>query len=85
MPLWQPYAKMLKSDVADINNAGSGGLAGAVTAALFLERFVAKGQAWAHLDTFAWNPQARPGRPKGGEALGLRAAWAFLQQRFARG
>ena len=83
MPLWQPYAAMLKSDVADLNNTGQGGLAGAVTAALFLERFVAKGLPWAHLDTFAWNPHARPGRPKGGDALGLRAAWAFLQERFA--
>ena len=72
---------MLKSDVADLNNAGSGGFAGSITAALFLERFVAEGVPWAHLDTFAWSPSARPGRPKGGEALGLRAAWAMLQRR----
>ncbi|WP_174273847.1 leucyl aminopeptidase family protein [Sphingomonas bacterium] len=84
LPLWKPYAEMLKSELADINNAGSGGFAGSVTAALFLERFVAPGVPWAHLDTFAWNPAARPGRPKGGEALGLRAAWALLQARYAR-
>ncbi|WP_404712886.1 leucyl aminopeptidase family protein [Sphingomonas sp. MMS24-J13] len=84
LPLWQPYHEMLKSDVADINNAGSGGFAGAVTAALFLERFVAKGVPWAHLDTFAWRPAAKPGRPKGGDALGLRAAWELVRKRFGR-
>ncbi|PZU10365.1 M17 family metallopeptidase [Sphingomonas sp.] len=83
LPLWAPYSDMLKSDVADVNNAGSGGFAGSITAALFLERFVASGVAWAHLDTFAWNPAAKAGRPKGGEALGLRAAWTMLKRRFA--
>jgi leucyl aminopeptidase len=82
LPLWPAYSEMLKSDVADINNAGSGGFAGSITAALFLERFVAKGVPWAHLDTFAWKPAAKPGRTKGGEALGLRAAWAMLKARF---
>jgi leucyl aminopeptidase len=83
MPLWPGYTDMLKSGVADLNNAPEGGFAGAVTAALFLERFVAQGTPWAHLDTFAWRPSAKPGQPKGGEALGLRAAWRLLQQRFA--
>jgi leucyl aminopeptidase len=83
MPLWAPYADMLKSGIADINNAGEGGLAGAVTAALFLQRFVPAGTAWAHVDTFAWAPSARPGRPKGGAALGLRAAWHYLSGRYA--
>src|SRR5207247_2500291 len=69
MPLWAPYLDYLKSDVADINNAGEGGFAGALTAALFLEKFVTDGVAWAHFDTFAWRPTAKPGRPKGGEAL----------------
>ncbi|UAK22946.1 leucyl aminopeptidase family protein [Sphingomonas nostoxanthinifaciens] len=82
LPLWAPYTEMLKSDVADINNAGQGGFAGAITAALFLQRFVPEGVAWAHLDTFAWSPSARPGRPKGGDALGLRAAFAMLRARF---
>lgn len=84
LPLWQPYNEMLKSDIADLNNAPAGGFAGTITAALFLERFVAPGIPWAHFDTFAWRPTAKPGRPKGGEALGLRAAWALLQGRFPR-
>ncbi len=82
LPLWDDYADMLKSDTADINNAGEGGMAGAVTAALFLKRFVPDDIPWAHLDTYAWMPAAKPGRPKGGEALGLRAAWALLKSRY---
>jgi len=82
MPLWAGYGEMLKSDIADLNNAPDGGLAGAVTAALFLEKFLPGEIAWAHFDTFAWRPAARPGRPKGGEALGLRAAWAMLKGRY---
>lgn len=85
LPLWKGYADMLKSGVADINNAGEGGMAGAVTAALFLQRFVDADIAWAHLDTFAWRPSPKPGRPKGGDALGLRAAWAMLKARYATG
>jgi len=82
LPLWQPYNEMLKSDVADINNAPGGGFAGTITAALFLERFVASSTPWVHLDTFAWRPSAKPGRPKGGDALGLRATWELLRRRF---
>jgi leucyl aminopeptidase len=78
MPLWDGYDDMLKSDLADMVNSAEGGMAGAVTAALFLRRFVPDGLPWAHLDTFAWRPAARPGRPKGGEALGLRAVHAAL-------
>lgn len=81
LPLWNGYEDMLKSDVADLNNAPDGGFAGAVTAALFLRRFVPETIRWAHLDTFAWRPAAKPGRPRGGEALGLRAAWQFLSER----
>lgn len=84
LPLWDGYADMLKSDIADINNAGEGGFAGAITAALFLKRFVPDGTPWLHLDTFAWRPAAKPGRPKGGEALGLRAVFRLLQQRYGR-
>ncbi|WP_202843136.1 leucyl aminopeptidase family protein [Luteimonas saliphila] len=80
MPLWRPYLRYLTSDIADIANAGSR-MAGAVTAALYLERFVPEGTPWAHLDVYAWNDSARAGRPKGGEALGLRAAWAMLKAR----
>lgn len=82
MPLWDGYADMLKSDIADIGNAAASGLAGCITAALFLKRFVPEGCDWAHFDTFAWCPAAKPGRPKGGDALGLRASWAMLQTRF---
>jgi leucyl aminopeptidase len=82
MPLHAGYDDMLKSDIADLNNAPDGGFAGAVTAALFLQKFVPDATPWLHLDTFAWRPSAKPGRPKGGEALGLRAVWNVLQQRF---
>ena len=82
LPLYDGYREYLKSDIADINNAGSSGFAGATTAALFMDRFVPKGLDWAHFDTFAWRPAAKPGRPKGGDALGLRAAWHMLQRRY---
>ena len=82
MPLWDGYDEMLKSDVADLVNAPDGGFAGAITAALFLRRFVPAGIAWAHLDVFAWRPSAKPGRPKGGEAYALRAAFAMLSNRY---
>jgi leucyl aminopeptidase len=84
LPLWDGYAEMLKSDMADINNAGEGGFAGAITAALFLKRFVPPRAKWIHLDTFAWRPSPKPGRPKGGEALGLRAVFHLLQQRYVK-
>ena len=83
MPLWRPYLRYLNSHVADLANAGSR-MAGAVTAALYLERFVPPRTPWAHLDTYAWTDADRPGHPAGGEALGLRAAWAMLKQRYAR-
>ena len=79
MPLWRPYLRYLTSNVADMANAGSR-MAGAVTAALYLERFVPEGTPWAHLDVYAWNDSARPGRPAGGEALGLRAAFEMLRK-----
>jgi leucyl aminopeptidase len=83
MPLWKNYSEMLASDVADVGNVAEGGMAGAVTAALFLEKYVPEGTPWAHLDTFAWSAKPRPGRPKGGDALGLRAAWEMLKSRYA--
>ncbi len=73
LPLWDGYDDWLSSGVADLNNVSSKPMAGAVTAALFLQRFVSGSVRWAHLDTYAWNDQGRPGRPEGGEALGLRA------------
>ncbi len=82
MPLWRPYLRYLNSGIADMANAGSR-MAGSVTAALYLERFVEEGQKWAHLDVYAWNDGERPGRPAGGEALALRSAWAMLKARYA--
>ncbi len=84
MPLWDGYADLLETDIADLGNAGSSPFAGTITAALFLKRFVGEGIAWAHIDTFAWRPSAKHGRPKGGAALGLRATWAMLQSRYDR-
>ena len=85
MPLWDAYDEMLKSDIADLANAANSPMAGAVVAAMFMKRFVPGKTPWAHLDTFAWRETAKPGRPKGGEALGLRAVFAALQQRYQRG
>ncbi len=82
MPLWRPYLRYLTSGIADLANGSSTPMAGSVTAALFLERFVANGQPWAHVDVYAWNDSDRPGRPAGGEAQGLRAAFAMLAQRY---
>ncbi|TPG12704.1 leucyl aminopeptidase family protein [Sphingomonas oligophenolica] len=82
LPLWDGYDEMLTSDIADLVNAPDGGFAGAVTAALFLRRFVPKDTPWVHIDTFAWRPSAKPGRPKGGEALGLRAVYQMLKARY---
>ncbi len=82
LPLHAPYRDLLDSKVADIANASSGGYAGAITAALFLQAFVPRHIAWAHFDMMGWNVRARPGRPEGGEAMGLRAVAAYLQQRF---
>lgn len=84
LPLWDGYDEMLKSDLADMSNSADSPFAGTITAALFLRRFVPEGTAWAHLDTFAWRPTPRPGRPKGGEALGLRAVHAALAKRYRR-
>jgi leucyl aminopeptidase len=77
MPLWQNYNSLIDSHIADLNNTG-GPQAGAITAALFLEHFVPKEQAWIHIDTFSWNARSRPGRPEGGEAQSLRAVFAML-------
>lgn len=81
LPLWRPYLRYLTSTVADLANAGSR-MAGAITAALYLERFVPAGTPWAHLDVYAWNDSDRPGRPAGGEAMALRAAFQMLRSRY---
>jgi leucyl aminopeptidase len=82
LPLHDAYREWLKSDIADISNSHTTAFAGASVAALFLDRFVPEGTDWAHFDTFAWRPVSKPGRPKGGDALGLRATWHMLLARF---
>ena len=82
LPLYPRYRDLLKSSVADLSSTGSKPFAGAITAALFLERFVSDTRAFAHLDIFAWNDESRPGRPAGGEATGLRALFTMLERRF---
>ena len=84
MPLWDPYDDNLKSSIADLANMANNAMAGCIYAALFLRRFVGEKIAWAHLDTWAWRDPAKPGRPKGGDALGLRAIFAMLQSRYLR-
>ena len=82
MPLWRDYHGGIESDIADIVNTGKGPMAGAVTAALFLDDFVPESVDWVHIDLFAWNSESRPGRPVGGEAQGLRTLLAHLEARF---
>jgi leucyl aminopeptidase len=83
LPLFAPYRQQLDSDIADILNSSPEPYGGAITAALFLQAFVPDSCEWVHFDVMAWNGRARPGRPKGGEAMGLRAAYAYLRERFA--
>jgi leucyl aminopeptidase len=82
LPLHKPYRAMLDSTVADIANAASAPFGGAITAALFLQEFVDDTVEWAHFDIMAWNRTTQPGRPEGGEAMGMRGVFAYLQQRF---
>lgn len=78
LPLYKPYKKLLSSPIADINNVASTGFGGAITAALFLKHFVKSKISWIHLDVYGWNQSARTGRPKGGEAVGIRAIFNYL-------
>ena len=83
LPLWPGYRKRIEGEAGDITNAPEGPFGGAITAALFLERFVDGAAGWAHIDTMGWNLTARPGRPKGGEAPALRALFAAIEARYA--
>lgn len=85
LPLWSGYHVSIESEIADIVNTGRNGLGGAITAALFLADFVPPEIEWLHLDMFAWNDSARPGRPVGGEAQTLRTLLDHLQQRYGKG
>ncbi|WP_396594572.1 leucyl aminopeptidase family protein [Brevundimonas sp. R86498] len=83
MPLWPGYRAAIDSDIADVRNDSAGwAQGGSITAALFLQKFAPATGAWAHLDVFAWNSRGRPGWPEGGEAQGLRAAYAMLKARY---
>lgn len=79
MPLWEGYRASMKSKVADLSSTGSSSFGGAITAALFLSEFIPNKTPWVHLDIMAWNSTATPGRPEGGEAMGLRALYDFVQ------
>ncbi|HBK07360.1 MAG TPA: leucyl aminopeptidase [Acetobacteraceae bacterium] len=82
LPLWPGYDEWLKSSIADLNNVSSKPMAGAITAALYLQRFVKAGVPWMHIDLYAWNDQGRPGRPEGGEAMAMRALFALARDGF---
>jgi leucyl aminopeptidase len=82
MPLWPSYRKRIESPVADLVNMADGNYAGAITAALFLERFIEYTTDWVHLDIYAWNDRAVPGRRIGGEATGMRALYELVAGRF---
>ncbi|ATN32550.1 leucyl aminopeptidase [Rhizobium sp. ACO-34A] len=79
MPLYKGYEKNLRTPIADLTNAPAGGMAGAITAALFLKRFVGKSKSWVHFDIFGWAQSERPHSPMGGEAQGIRALYRFLR------
>ncbi|MEL6599518.1 MAG: leucyl aminopeptidase family protein [Pseudomonadota bacterium] len=81
MPLWQPYEKMIEPGIADLDNAPAGG-AGAITAALFLRRFVERAESFAHFDLYGWTPSPLPARPKGGACQGIRALFEVVETRF---
>jgi leucyl aminopeptidase len=85
LPLWRGYEKTLASPIADLNNNPDYNLAGAITAALFLNRFVARARSWVHFDIPAWTDRPRPGRPRGGEANAARALYALLSERYPAG
>tara|TARA_R110000796_G_scaffold80301_1_gene177788 strand:+ start:10846 stop:12243 length:1398 start_codon:yes stop_codon:yes gene_type:complete len=82
LPLFDQYKSFLNSDVADMANCASTPFGGAITAALYLKEFIEPTTPWVHFDVMAWNLRALPGRPVGGEALGIRAVFNYLQNRF---
>jgi leucyl aminopeptidase len=84
LPLWRGYEPTLSSTVADLTNNPNYGYAGAITAALFLNRFVEKAKSWVHLDIPGWTDRPRPGRKLGGEANSARTLYALLSERYGR-
>ncbi len=83
MPLWRPYDSLLDGKMSDLNNISGGPFAGSITAALFLDRFVAPGVPHLHFDIYGWNPTTKPGRPEGGEAPTARLLFDLLTERAA--
>lgn len=84
LPIWEDYRPLLDSRIADTNNISSGAFGGAIIAALFLDRFAKGAKAWAHIDLMAWNPSGTPGKPEGGEAQGIRAAFKVISDRYGK-
>jgi leucyl aminopeptidase len=84
LPLWRGYESAIGSPIADLNNSPNYGLAGAITAALFLNRFVTETKSWMHLDIPAWIDRPKPGRRAGAEANTARALYAMLKERYGR-
>lgn len=84
LPLHEPYRAMIKGKVADITNSAEGAYGGAITAALFLDEFVSEGLDFAHIDVMAWNTSSEPGRPEGGEAMGMLAVFEMIRQRYQK-
>ena len=82
MPLWKPYRRHIEGQAAELSNTGATPLGGAITAALFLAHFVDDDIPWAHIDLMAWNAASRPGRPEGGEAMGMRTVYELVARRF---
>lgn len=82
LPLWPPYDSWLDSKVANVNNAPSGGFAGSITCALFLQRFIEAAKSWLHVDIYGWTPTAKPGKPEGGECQAARAIYRLLSNRY---
>jgi leucyl aminopeptidase len=82
MPLFAGYANMLDSSIADLANSSASAYAGAITAALFLQRFLTPSVSWLHFDIMAWNVSNKPGRPEGGEAMGLLAVFHYLMHQY---
>ncbi len=81
LPLWPPYDRLLESEIADVNHISGGPFAGSITAALFLRRFVEKAGRYIHFDIYGWVPNARPGRPKGGEPQAARLMFELVRDR----
>jgi len=81
LPLWRPYDSLLDGKIADVNNVAGGPFAGAIVAALFLQRFVTRTRSWAHFDVYNWNPSTNPGRPEGGDIQAARLVYELVRTR----